>query len=127
MISSLPNRDMNKSLVLISIVLFVFFTQKAEAAYIAIGPIQGTVCKGFVVEICGPERIDAEKGADGKLHPISIRYPDVQRFSPDVQGGNTGICVFYDTNSWLTFQQQGDGTYKRIDADWIDFKCKKTE
>ena len=110
---------MKKYLIVITTFLFLLLsTQNTNAEYIAIGDIEGNVCKGFVIEICGLERIDAEKGPDGKLYPIQSRYKDIGKFLPYEQGGNTGYCVIYDTKNWPTYQRQDDGSYKRIIADY---------
>jgi len=117
---------MKKYIILMSPLLCILlFTQNSKADYIATGEIKGTVCKGFVIEVCGPQKIDAEKGSDGKLHPFPKRFTAVQKFIPKVRGGNTGDCTFYDTKSWPTYQLQKDGSYERIKADYIQFKCKK--
>ena len=50
------------------------------ARYCATGHVQGSVCRGFVIEHCSMKTIAAVKGADGSLHELPGCFDQVSDF-----------------------------------------------
>jgi hypothetical protein len=123
-------------------ILFVtalfLFSKHSKADYIATGPISGIVCSGLVFKSCPPTRVDAIEGKDGKLHSLSRSYREVSEFNgkrcwielksgSNSRYGGSGLWDFVANMFGETFyQQQQDGSYKKIDVERLIFDCRKT-
>jgi hypothetical protein len=123
--------------ILFAISLFLF-TKPSMADYIATGPISGIVCSGLVFKSCPPTRVDAVEGKDGKLYSLARSYPEVSEFNgrrcwielksgSNSRYGGRGLWDFVANMFGDSFyQQQSDGSYKKIDVERLMFDCKKT-
>ena len=104
------------------------------ADYVVTGPIRGNECSGFVVEVCSSRSVDAVKGDDGSLYTVQRRYETVSEYKEnagrcwiDVKSRGSGLLsmalnLFTGTEF---FEKQKDGTYERIDIEYLVFECKK--
>ena len=120
------------------VVLSLLFSKSSMADYIATGSISGIVCSGLVFKSCPPTRVDAIEGKDGKLYPLARSYREVSEFNgkrcwielksgSNSRYGGSGLWDFVGNMFGDTFyQQQPDGSYKKIDVERLMFDCKKT-
>lgn len=96
------------------------------AEYVAIGPYEGEVCSGFVVEKCSLEIIDTVK-RDGQFYEINKAWNNVDDYK--------------DGRCWISFSKGAFGladmppefyqydeskVLRRVDVDsYVTFKCLK--
>ena len=97
------------------------------ARYVATGPYEGEVCKGFIIEACSYERLDAIK-KDGQLYNISQSWDKVDEYS-------NGRCWFFfrqgATGKFLNrppefYQKNDSGEWVKINVgNSVRFKCEE--
>jgi hypothetical protein len=115
-------------------ILPVFFCTPLAAKYLVDGEIKGQVCTSYVVvSSCEMVSIEAVEGDDGQLFAIKQEYESVSEFNE-----STGRCwIRLDISpSWLWrikrklagpqfFTKNRDGQYKKVNPEYVTFRCKK--
>jgi hypothetical protein len=109
------------------------FSGQCLAEYFAIGPFEGEVCKGFVVEVCSLETLDAIE-RDGKFYEINKVWEKVDSFKKG-KSENIGRCylrlnnggAFNFLNSKPNFYQyNSEAQLVRVKVnDYVTFKCRR--
>lgn len=106
----------------------------ALAEYVATGPIEGNVCKGFGIEVCSTHTIVAVKGDDGRMYTVNRQFPSVTEYKE-----KTGRCwINTKAKGWglissainaakqpVFFERSPSGEYKELDVEYLTFKCAK--
>ena len=115
--------------------IFVFCcSASCYADYLVTGPIEGNVCRGFGIQICGLKALDAVRGSDGQPHEILRNYDSVTEYNE-----NSGRCTIKTKSSDLSIiswginaikqpvflQRTDSGGWLELDVDYIRFKCIK--
>lgn len=103
------------------------------AEYVAIGPFEGEVCKGFVIEVCSLETLDAVE-RDGKFYEINKVWEKVDSFKKG-KSENIGRCYLrLNTGGAFGFlnfkpnfyQYNSAGQLVRVKVnDYVTFKCRR--
>lgn len=108
--------------------VLIVTTSSVYAEYVATGPFEITVCKGFVVEFCGHETIDAVKGADGKPYSMKKSWQTVDKYSNGTCYLNTPIknaSPIYSGPVFLHYNKSGK--LKKLNYErgsQVRFPCK---
>ena len=112
--------------------LLLVIPQPTFAEYLITGKFEGWFCKGFVLELCVFEKIDAAV-KDGRLFELPNQFDQVDEY-------RNGTCSQKIKNSWYNwwigdvpvFYQYLDGprheigSYKNLGTpDFVTFECKK--
>lgn len=114
----------------IAAVILLLAAVNARAEYVATGPIQGSVCKGFIIESCKFHQLHAVKGDDGRLFTIRERYDSVSEH-------RSGRCWIRTKSkgagllSWGAnaisqpefYEKTSDGKYNKLDVEYLVFPC----
>jgi hypothetical protein len=103
------------------------------ADYFAIGKIEGQVCYGFGIEVCGLHIISAVKGDDGKLYEPNTHYQSVSEYRESsgrcwIHTKTTKLGLFNSVANAVfqpTFYEKVNGEYEKLDVEYITFKCRK--
>ena len=111
----------------VTLTIFIAFgASPCMAEYVAIGPYEGEVCSGFVINKCSLERLDAVK-RDGKFYKINKVWNGVD----DYKGGrcvisfSAGEFGFLDSTPDF-YQYDENRVLRAVDVDsYITFKCRK--
>ncbi len=104
------------------------------ADYFVSGDIEGNVCRGFVIEMCGLHKIHAVKGSDGRLVEVTKRFESVTEYKE-----SSGRCWISTKSqnlgafSWginaikqpVFLERDSGGGYKELDVEYLTFKCVK--
>lgn len=105
----------------------------AAADFVAVGPIQGNVCTGFVIEACSLQEVHAIK-EDGKLFSIGRRYPEVSNYdagkgrcwiqtkSVGAGFGSAGVNAAMQPDF---YGRDSSGALTPLDVEYLTFKCRK--
>ena len=106
---------------LLAVSVFIFislYSNFSFADYVATGHFEGLVCKYFGT-VCSYERLDAVKKG-GAYDTIKNNYSSVDEYK-------NGRCHIYNKGLFKQafYQEQSDGTYKKLKPDYISFSCKK--
>ena len=120
---------------LIAFIVLQLFSSHLYAEYFVTGKIEGNVCWGFGIEVCGLHDIAAVKGDDGKLYEPNTRYQSVTEYRESsgrcwIRTKSTQIGLFNPVaNAFLqpTFYEKVDGKYEKLDVEYITFKCSKRQ
>lgn len=105
----------------------------ANAWYEAVGKIEGQVCHGFVIEMCGLHNIDAVKGDEGRMYEVKRSFDSVTEYKESsercwIRTKSMQLGLFNPVaNSILqpTFYEKVDGKYEKLDVEYVTFKCRK--
>jgi hypothetical protein len=133
-IPRIANKPFGESLMrfLIMMAALLITVSDAKAEYVAIGQIQGTVCKGFVIEVCSKYNLSAVKGSDGKMYTVSRTFDSVDEHNGDLchirTKLTTGGAFSWAINSVaqpVFYEKTAAGEYKELDVEYVTFKCKK--
>lgn len=124
---------MKKTIILMAVCAAISVSP-SWAAYVATGPIEGNVCWGIGIEVCGLHKVAAVKGDDGRLFEVSTKYDSVTEYKESsgrcwIKTKSSGGGLF----SWginaikqPTFLEITDsGKYKELDVEYLTFKCVK--
>ena len=116
--------------ILIVILAIVFLPSMCMAEYIATGVYEGEVCSGFVIEVCGLERLDAVK-RDGKFYKINKVWDNVDYYENGrcvIRFGKGMLGVLNDVFDGPPdfYQYDKNGELRKVDVDsYVTFKCLK--
>lgn len=116
------------------ILMALAFTTPAHADYFATSTIEGNVCWGFGIEVCGLHTIAAVKGDDGRLYEVKRQFTSVTEYKE-----SSGRCWVNTKSkggeliSWginaikqpVFLERTSSGEYKELDVEYITFKCVK--
>jgi len=114
----------------------LFVSCEALSAYKATGPIQGNVCKGFIIEACELLDIAAVKGSDGKLYTVKKVYDAVDDYNEGLKRcwirtkskGAGWLSLGVNTISQPIFLSKNEkGGYKELDVEYLTFTCEITK
>lgn len=114
------------------VIACVLVCPSAFADYLVKGPIEGNVCWGLGIEVCGLKKLDAVKGADGRLFTISDRFKSVSEYNSAkgrcwIRTKSTGGGLFsWGVNAAIQpefFEKTDSGEYKKHDVEYVTFKC----
>lgn len=116
-----------RKLFVMATVAMIFLPRSVLAAYEATGPFQANVCKGFVIEYCGPTNIDAiEK--DGKFYAMRQKWDKVDEFENGrcvVRVNEASPVWFYSTKpNFYSYNEKGELKKVKIEGH-ITFPCRK--
>ena len=119
---------------LIRVITFLcVFSCPCFAEYVAIGPFEGEVCKGFVIEFCSFKTLDAIE-RDGEFYEIKKVWEKVDSF---VKGKSESIGRCYlNLNTggafgFLNFKPKfyrynSEGQLVRVKVnDYVTFECRR--
>ena len=116
---------------LLGVCIAVGTISTAYSGYVVEGSINGSVCSNWIVlSRCHMVDIDAVEGDKGELFTVARRFETVDEFS----GGMCFMRLHYDGwIAWVMRKTTGpvfltklpDGTYKKVDAEYIVFKCSE--
>jgi hypothetical protein len=110
------------------------FSTPALADYQAVGPIEGNVCRGFIIEACGLHRIAAVKGDDGQLHEVQTRFASITEYKESsgrcwirtkAKGGGLISWGLNAVKQPMFYERTTSGEYKELDVEYVTFKCVK--
>lgn len=103
----------------------------ASAGYLAVGPIEGTVCEGLVIKSCSARTLSAVEGPNGNLHEITRYFESVDSVNSKgrctIRIKKSGVSIvgsamqagmgpkFYEMNS--------SGRYSPVDVEYVSFNC----
>ena len=127
-------------LVMVALIGVIVMPMTALADYIAVGSFEGEECTSYLVlDVCDMRSVDAVKGDDGRLYSVRRRYPDVSKYW--VRKKRTQMCrinlkgrraiglwddaanlLFGSSTKFYTKTSQG---YKKVDVEFLQFKCRK--
>lgn len=120
---------------LLGFTLIVFgFSAPTMADYYATGPIEGNVCRGFVIEACGLHTIAAVKGDDDRLYEVQRRFASVTEHKEStgrcwiktkVKGGGLLSWGVNAAKQPVFYERTSSGEYKELDVEYVTFKCVK--
>jgi len=121
-----------KVIVVVSFVSVAALPRSAFSEYVAVGPFQGQVCSGFIIEACGHEKLEAVK-KDGKFYEINRVWQRVDEYKPPVKG-SSGLC-FVRLNEGVSaflggrpdfYGYNEAGQLEKVDVDgYLRFNCRK--
>lgn len=106
----------------------------AMADYIATGPIRGQECTSYIIfDSCKSRRIDAVEDDNGQPFTVKNNYSQVS----DYKNGRCWIktkSVGGGLLSWATnalkapvfLEKKKDGSYEKLDIEYLVFPCKKS-
>lgn len=105
----------------------------AVAEYVATGPVEGQVCRGFVIEQCKFYQIDAVKGSDGRLYTMTDRFEKVDEYNSSkrrcwIRTKSTGWGLWSSAaNAMLQpdFYRKAESGYEKLDVEYLSFPCVK--
>ena len=113
---------MKKPAIILIFLSISFSSDFSFADYIVTGQIDGNVCKFGIV--CSHQRLDAVK-KDGEFYTINKRYSSVDEYK-------NGRCWIYTKSNFFInlfkqgfYQEQSDGSYKKLKPDYVTFLCRK--
>lgn len=100
------------------------------ADFYAVGPFEGQVCWGVVIEACGLKPLHAVEGSDGKLYTIATTYKSVS----DHKNGRCWIrtkskgagLISFGVNAMTQpkfYEKTGGNDFKQHDVEYVTFKC----
>lgn len=100
------------------------------AKFIVSGPVEGTVCKGFVVQMCGPKTISAFEW-NGRITPIDqmvlsrvSTHNDKSRICTlQIKSGISITESVARGSSIPTFYERGPNGLQKVDVDTLRFPC----
>lgn len=122
---------MNKSL---AVAFAVAFSAPAWADYYATGPIEGNVCWGFGIEVCGLHTIAAVKGDDGRLYEVQRQFSSVTEYKESTgrcwiktkaKGGGLLSWGINTITQPVFYERTSSGEHKELDVEYVTFKCVK--
>jgi hypothetical protein len=102
------------------------------ARFIAIGPIEGTVCSGIIIKSCGRHKLDAVRGDDGQIHSITRTFDDVTEHNGDIchinvkqtQGGIIAWTI-NQIKQPVFLEKNSNGGFDNLDVDYFTFTCRE--
>jgi len=121
---------------IVALLLLLFSPIYSKAEYVATGPFEIYVCRGFVIKSCGREVIDAIK-RDGKFYALKKVWEQVDeygKFTKSIDGKN-GICTlrvherspvwFFSTKpDFYAYDESGELKKMKTEGD-VTFRCLK--
>lgn len=117
-----------------ALALFAILPGVALADFIAVGPIEGQICSGFIIESCHFEEITAVKD-DGQLYTINRRYPEVSTHDQskgrcwiNLKASRAGLLGnVADALSSIDFHtNDSSGEYVAVDPEYLTFRCTES-
>lgn len=113
------------------LIAFSLYSTNAYSDYVVVSDIQGEVCSGFFIETCSMKKIDAVGDGSGTLFTPADHFESVtdHREKDDrcwirLKGNgliNEAISFFSSTQ----FYSLENGKHKKIDPEYLTFKCLK--
>ncbi len=112
------------------IVFLASLSSLSYADYYVTGKVEGNVCRGFGIEICGLKPIHAVK-RDGQMYEVAPSFKTVSEYKESskrcwIMTKNKGgglISLGINAATQPDFYEKSGGEYKKIDADYITFPC----
>ncbi|MCC8985486.1 MAG: hypothetical protein LM513_02745 [Nitrospira sp.] len=114
------------------LILIGIFPSIAFSDYFAVGPFKGWVCKGFGIELCNYQKLDAVKKG-GQFYDIKKSWDKVDEYKPG-SGSSPGLCVLRVNEgafSYLAGKQEfyrynASRELEYVDVDGhIQFSCRR--
>lgn len=117
---------------IISIAVLGFFSSSVQAGYYAIGPIEGQVCSGFVIQSCSRKTVAAVENSNGGLSEIKRYFRQVTEHNKSTDRcfvrikskDDSLISAGIDAIRNPKFYEKVGGEYKKIDIEYLTFNCK---
>lgn len=107
---------MKKLLIIITFIFISFYSTISYAEYVANGQIKGWVCNWGT---CSMQNLDAVKSGSS--------YYTIKKNHKSVDDFKNGKCTV-NNKGWFKqtfYQQQSNGSYKKLKPDYIVFPCYK--
>ena len=114
--------------------VLMFSSDKVQAEYVAIGPIEGNVCQGWGIQVCGRRKLEAVKDDGGRLHKILKIYAEVSEFKESssrcfIKTKFSGLGLLSSgvnaVKQPVFLERTSTGELKELNVDYITFKCIK--
>ena len=123
----LGNRTLSIFMKILVFIILIFFNTNAFADYYVTGKITGGHKKymGFVLEIVNVDAV----GKKGELYNLQKFYKKVSDYKNgrcwiDTRLGQIGKVLNFFRNQNF-YELQSDGTYKKLNLEYITFPCVK--
>ncbi|MFZ3040677.1 MAG: hypothetical protein WA108_02625 [Thiobacillus sp.] len=115
---------------------FSCFHSTAWAEYVATGPIEGNVCKGFGIEWCSYREIAAVRGDGDRLYEVKTTYDSVTEYDKTKKRcwiktkSKDGGLISWGVNALkqpVFLEKTSSGKLEELDVEYITFPCLKRQ
>lgn len=113
----------------------LIYSSAALSGYVAIGPITSSSCSNYVVfSSCEFVTVDAVE-ANGQMYEPRQDWQEVDKYNPSkgscmVRLGRSGSLALTDkiinAATQPTFYTRKKGRFEKINIEYLDFPCRKT-
>ena len=122
--------DMVKLVLSFFIVTILFLPSVTYADYYVRGQVMGDVCKGFGIKTCSKVEIHAVDDSSGKLYALQNKYSNVDEYRNGlctiyVNMGGGIVSKIFSSISMPNFYTKSNGKYKKVNVEYLQFKCRK--